>query len=67
MNKIKVLHLISTDVFSGAENVACQIIKQFEKDKKYDMVYCSKIGPNKERLDSLEIKTLPIKNLIMNV
>lgn len=61
MNKIKVLHLISTDVFSGAENVACQIIKQFEKDKKYDMVYCSKIGPNKERLDSLEIKTLPIK------
>ena len=62
MNKIKVLHLISTDVFSGAENVACQIIKQFEKDKKYDMVYCSKIGPNKERLDSLEIKTLPIKN-----
>lgn len=62
MNKIKILHLISTDVFSGAENVACQIIKQFEKDKKYDMVYCSKIGPNKERLDSLKIKTLPIKN-----
>lgn len=62
MKKIKVLHLISTDVFSGAENVACQIIKQFEKNEKYDMVYCSKIGPNKERLDSLEIKTLPIKN-----
>ncbi len=61
MDKIKVLHLISTDVFSGAENVACQIIKQFEKNEKYDMVYCSKIGPNKERLDSLEIKTLPIK------
>ena len=61
MNKIKVLHLISTDIFSGAENVACQIIKQFEKDEKYDMVYCSKIGPNKDRLDSLEIKTLPIQ------
>lgn len=61
MEKIKVLHLISTDVFSGAENVACQIIKQFEKDDKYDMVYCSKIGPNKARLDSLKIKMLPIK------
>lgn len=61
MKKIKVLHLISTDVFSGAENVACQIIKQFETDDKYDMVYCSKIGPNKDRLDALKIKTLPIK------
>lgn len=62
MKKIKVLHLISTDIFSGAENVACQIIKQFETDDKYDMVYCSKIGSNKDRLDSLKIKTLPIKN-----
>lgn len=61
MNKIKVLHLISTDVFSGAENVACQIIKQFENNEIYDMVYCSKTGPNKERLDSLEIKVLPIQ------
>lgn len=58
---MRVLHLISTDVFSGAENVACQIIKQFEKDENYDMVYCSKIGKNKERLNSLRIKTLPIK------
>ena len=61
MNKIKVLHLISTDVFSGAENVACQIIKQFENKDMYDMVYCSEIGTNKDRLDSLKIKTLPIK------
>lgn len=61
MKKIKVLHLISTDVFSGAENVACQIIKKFENNENYDMVYCSKLGKNEERLSDLNINILPIK------
>lgn len=61
MKKIKVLHLISTDVFSGAENVACQIIKKFENNENYEMVYCSKLGKNEERLNNLGINLLPIK------
>lgn len=56
--KIKVMHLMSTHAFSGAENVACQIIKQFENDSNYDMVYCSEIGSNKQRLEDLNIKTI---------
>ena len=51
----KIMHLISTDVFSGAENVACQIINGFSNGKKYKMVYVSKIGSNKKSLEDREI------------
>jgi glycosyltransferase involved in cell wall biosynthesis len=57
----KVVHLISTDIFAGAENVACQIIKSFSNDNKYDMVYLSMIGDNKESLESRNIKYYHIK------
>lgn len=60
MKKIKVLHLISTDVFSGAENVACQIIKKFESNENYDMIYCARIGKNAERLKDLNVNVLPL-------
>lgn len=51
-----VIHLISTDVFSGAENVACQIINSFKKNNKdYKMIYVSKIGPNKKNLEDRSI------------
>lgn len=58
---VKVLHLISTNVFSGAENVACQIIKLFSNDDKYKMVYCSTIGSNKESLENRKIEVLPLE------
>lgn len=61
MKKIRVLHLISTDVFSGAENVACQIIKKFENNENYEMIYCSRLGKNEERLKKLNINILPIE------
>ncbi len=57
----KVLHLISTDVFSGAENVACQIIKYFKNNKDYDMVYCSKYGSNEQSLKERDIDVLELK------
>lgn len=57
----KVLHIISTDVYSGAENVACQIINIFKQS--YDMSYVAKMGSNKEKLDSLKIKYIPIKKM----
>ena len=31
MKRIKVLHLLATDRFSGAENVVCQIIKMYKE------------------------------------
>ena len=57
---IKVLHLISTSLFSGAENVACQIINLFKGDNGYDMKYCAVIGKNKP---ALEIRKIPVLEL----
>lgn len=58
----KVMHLISTSIFSGAENVACQIINSFKDSNEYEMVYCSVIGKNKKSLEERNIVTYPIKN-----
>ena len=68
-SKTKVLHLLSTSCFSGAENVACQIIDMYKNDINYEMVYCSVIGENRQCLDDrkipvLELKKFSIKNII---
>lgn len=60
---MKVLHLLATNSFSGAENVVCQIIKMFETDKNFEMFYCSPNGPINESLQSKGIKYLPIERL----
>lgn len=62
--KKKVLHLISTNIYSGAENVAAQIIKGLEKNKSYrdyEMVYCSTSGKIDSILESKKIKHLKLK------
>lgn len=41
---MRVLHLLQSSRFSGAENVVCQIIKMFENDKAITMAYCSRDG-----------------------
>ena len=58
----KILHLLSTDVFSGAENVACQIINAFKDDEDYDMVYCSAIGSNKKSLHDRNVNVLKLES-----
>lgn len=57
---MRVLHLVCTDVFSGAENVACQIINGFKNDKNYEMVYCSPSGTNELSLKERNIKHLKL-------
>ena len=54
---LRVMHLISTDVFSGAENVACQIINLFKNNQEYIMTYCTVIGKNEEALKCRDINT----------
>ena len=39
MEKKKILHLLCTTTFSGAENVACQIIDMFRYDDNAEMIY----------------------------
>ncbi|MDD3615297.1 MAG: glycosyltransferase [Lachnospiraceae bacterium] len=57
----KVFHLISTNSFSGAENVACQIIQSLNKDD-YKMYYVTEIGENKKSLKDRNISVLPLKS-----
>lgn len=56
----KILHLLSSKVFSGAENVACQIISMFKDDSAFEMVYCSPDG-----LISSSLKERGVKFLVL--
>jgi len=59
-SKLKVLHLLRSDNFSGAENVACQIIDLF-RDEPVEMVYCSPDGNISQTLKANNITFWPMK------
>lgn len=58
---MKIMYLMSTNAFSGAENVVCQIINLFRKDKSYEMIYTSEIKDNKTNLDDRNIDYYDLK------
>lgn len=60
---MKILHLLNTDRYSGAENVVCQIIDMFKGDQEVEMVYCSPSGPIREILAERNIYFSPIEKL----
>lgn len=57
----KVLHVLASNKFSGAENVVCTLIHKFEDE--YDMAYCSPFGPIEETLKRKNIKYYGINKL----
>lgn len=57
----KVLHLLSSNSFSGAENVACTIINNLKE--KCDLVYCCPKGEVTEILKLKKITYVPIKKI----
>ena len=57
----KVLHVLSSNKYSGAENVACTIIENFKDE--YEMAYCSPIGQIQDKLKEKNIKYFGIKKL----
>ena len=61
MSKVKVLHLLSSNKYSGAENVACNIIAIFKDEAQ--MVYCSPKGPIETALKRRNIKYISINKL----
>lgn len=63
MKNIKILHVLQSNSFSGAENVVCQIIKMFEGNKKIEMAYASPNGPIKDVLQEKKIAFFPMKKL----
>lgn len=60
---MKVLHVLNTSTFSGAENVVCQIIKMFENDTNIEMAYTSPDGKIKNVLEKQNIKFYPMSRL----
>lgn len=66
MEKRKVLHLLSTNKFSGAENVVCQIIDLFRDDDNYELIYCSPRGQITEALTDRKILYEPIESFSIN-
>lgn len=61
MSKKKVLHILSSNKFSGAENVACTIIKNM--NDRFDSYYCSPSGEIEKILQNNNIKKQMIKKL----
>lgn len=59
--QVKVLHLLQTDRFSGAENVACQIVDMMHAYPQYEMVYCSPDGQIRQALQERGVTFVPVE------
>lgn len=59
--KKRILHVLASDRFSGAENVACTIIRNLSDE--FEMAYCSPEGPIRETLKERNINYYGIKKL----
>lgn len=60
---MKILHILNSNSFSGAENVVCQIIDMFNDELDIQMAYCSPEGPIKYELEKKNIQYISIKKL----
>lgn len=58
---MKVLHVLATNKYSGAENVVCQIIKMFKGE--IEMAYCSPNGDIADSLKERGVRFVPLKKL----
>ena len=59
---MKVMHVLNSRIYSGAEKVVCQIIHAFRGD--VEMVYCSPESDNVQKmLDEQGVTYLPIKTM----
>lgn len=60
---MRILHLLNSDRFSGAENVVCQIIGLFKDDTSIEMAYCSPDGQIRDTLTERNINFYPVSKL----
>lgn len=60
---MKILHILYSNQYSGAENVVCQIMEQFCNDVNVEMVYCSRDGQIREVLLERNLPFVPITDL----
>ena len=61
---MKVMHVLNSRIYSGAEKVVCQIIKSFRGDDNMEMVYCSPYSEIVEKmLAEQNVTYLPIAEM----
>ena len=65
---MRIVHLLTTNAFSGAESVACKIIELYKRDSSVEMVYCSPRGQiesflRDKKIDYYPLKSFSIKNV----
>lgn len=58
---MKILHLLPSNNYSGAENVVCQIMSFFKDTNGVEMLYCSPDGPIRSALVDRNIPFSPLK------
>lgn len=58
----RVLHLLGSTSFSGAENVIITMMEMF-RDSELEMVYCSPEGPIRDAVESRGLAFLPLPGL----
>lgn len=63
---MRIIHLLQSPRFSGAENVVCQIIGLFKNDSEYEMMYCSRDGQIREALIERDIPFIPIDDICVD-
>lgn len=60
---MKVLHLLSSSSYSGAENVVCQIKNILEDKKEIKLIYCSPDGKIREAIKDKNIQFEPLQKM----
>ena len=69
--KIKILHVLVSNSYSGAENVVCQIISMFKNNSNIEMIYCSTDGKIRKALNERKVTYAlmkePTKNEIKRI
>lgn len=60
---MRILHLLSSNKFSGAENVVCQIIEMFRGDTEKEFIYCSPDGAIRQALQERDVSFVPMSKL----
>lgn len=59
---MRVMHLLQSNRFSGAENVACQIIELFRSNDNVQHVFCSTDGPIRASIENRGIEYIGLKD-----
>lgn len=61
---MRILQVLNSRVYSGAENVVCQIIRMFREDEGVEIAYCSPYGEKLEAILVQEgVRYFPIPSL----